>query len=49
MKKALSVFAIIVFLLAGCSKTSDKEYMDKAAKECKRREIFRSYYHLTKN
>ncbi len=35
MKKALSVFAIIVFLLAGCSKTSDKEYMDEAAKNAK--------------
>jgi TolA-binding protein len=35
MKKLLSVFAIIVFLLAGCSKTSDKEYMDKAAESAK--------------
>jgi TolA-binding protein len=35
MKKILSVFAIIIFFVAGCSKTTDKEYFDKAAESVK--------------
>jgi len=35
MKKELSVFMIIIFLLFGCSKTSDKEYLDKASEDIK--------------
>jgi len=35
MKKVLSVFAITTLLLAGCSKTTDKEYLDKAAESVK--------------
>ena len=35
MKKVLSVFITIIFLLAGCSKTSDKGYMDKATENAK--------------
>ncbi len=34
MKKVLSVFTVII-LLGGCSKTSDKEYFDKAAESVK--------------
>jgi len=35
MKKVLSVFAIIIFLFTGCSKISDKSYLDKAAESAK--------------
>lgn len=35
MNRLLFFFAIIIFLLAGCSKTSDKGYMDKAAQSAK--------------
>jgi TolA-binding protein len=39
MKKVLSVFAIVIFLLAGCSKTSDKGYLNKAAESVKNGDI----------
>ncbi len=35
MKKVLSVLTIFIFLLTGCSKTSDKGYLDKAAESAK--------------
>ena len=35
MKRILPAFFVITLLLAGCSKTTDKEYMDKAAESAK--------------
>lgn len=39
MRKELSVFAIIIFSLFGCSKTSDKEYMEMAEENIKGKNV----------
>ena len=39
MRKELSVIAVIIFSLVGCSKTSDKEYMEMAEENVKNKNV----------